>query len=106
MAIEPDPAVVQIAKSLWSYGTTPWRRWRQWHGNGEKTVESGYVGNGFLSFALPMTKQDAATLDNAISLPAESLTFWSHGPKDKTVGHVVPAISFVETGYWYKSLGY
>jgi SAM-dependent methyltransferase len=96
MAIELDPAVVQVAKQY--FGVTV----ASGNDNGDKTTGVRIrVGNGLDICAVDDT--DAATLlPNAIPVgPAESLTFlvMDVDSKDKTVGMSCPPVAFVGTEY-------
>lgn len=101
MAIELDPAVVQVAKQYFGVTAAPDNHGNG-HGNsnGEKTHGVRIrVGNGL--FVCAANDENAATLADAIPLPAESLTFLviDVDSKDKTVGMSCPPVSFVETEY-------
>jgi hypothetical protein len=106
MAIELDPAVVQVAKQYFGVTVAPDDHGDDGSGNGngngnnEKTAGVRIrVGNGL--FVCATNDEHAATLANAILLPAESLTFLviDVDSKDKTVGMSCPPVSFVETEY-------
>jgi SAM-dependent methyltransferase len=99
MAIELDPAVVQVAKQYFGVKVAPDDHGDD-GGNGEKTTGVRIrVGNGLGVCAA--NDEHAATLADAISLPPESLTFLviDVDSKDKTVGMSCPPVSFVETEY-------
>jgi hypothetical protein len=103
MAIELDPAVVQVAKQYFGVTVAPDTHGDD-GGNGnvnddETTGVRIRVGNGL--FICAANDENTATLANAIPLPAESLTFLAIDvdSKDKTVGMSCPPVSFVETEY-------
>jgi SAM-dependent methyltransferase len=101
MAIELDPAVVQVAKQYFGVTVAPDNQGGDGgNGNGEKTTGVRIrVGNGL--FVCAANDEHAATLAGAIPLAAESLDFLviDVDSKDKTVGMSCPPVSFVETEY-------
>jgi hypothetical protein len=116
MAIELDPAVVQVAKQY--FGVTVLASDNDGDdsgsgsgngsgsGSGEKTTGVRIrVGNGLFVCAAAANDDEhehaASLVKNAIPLPAQSLTFLviDVDSKDKTVGMSCPPVSFVETEY-------